>query len=43
LEEFNVTIVRAGHVVLKTSSCLDHLGHWVTLVDADNYTGHHLR
>jgi UDPglucose 6-dehydrogenase len=35
LERFNVGVIGAGYVGLVTGACLAHVGHAVTLVDAD--------
>src|SRR5215207_4131674 len=34
-EELNVGVVGAGYVGLVTGACLAHVGHWVTVMDAD--------
>src|SRR5215217_5752890 len=34
-EELKVGVVGAGYVGLVTGACLAHIGHWVTVVDAD--------
>ena len=34
-EEFNVGVVGAGYVGLVTGACLAHVGHLVTVMDAD--------
>ena len=34
-EEPNVGVVGAGYVGLVTGACLAHVGHWVTVMDAD--------